>query len=224
MKKVLDFLSIFDLFPLDKIETNFVLLINAKINEIRYTTLEEKEENLKKVFKIFENIFRLNCSNKDLNFNFPIKVVQINFNFASKFYFYLLGQKDLFDSIMESKDSIIDYFIEQTRKKSENAESLISLLQLSPDKKFSIILLNKMNYIIMNEDDFYQIEENDKFHFFELFLERIENLNKNEFVSEGDYLIKSLEIKTKLLYMIYKIIKFLSIELINYLEQTMIQY
>ena len=199
MKKVLDFNSIFDLFQLEEIETIFILSMNVKLEEIKYTCLEEKKENMGKIFKIFENIFRLNCSNKNLSYDFPIKVVQFNYEFASKFYFYLLEQKDLYESMIEAKTGIIDYFIDQTRTKSQNAESLISLLLLSPDKNFSVHLQNKMEYLIIKENDFYQIEENDNFRLFELFFEKYSELIKNPFISEGTYLVESIKIKSRIL-------------------------
>ena len=43
MKKVLDFNSIFDLFPLDEIETIFILSINVIINELKYKCSEVKK-------------------------------------------------------------------------------------------------------------------------------------------------------------------------------------
>jgi len=201
IKKVLDFQSIFELFSLDKIEIIFIVLINKKIVQIKDTCADEKDENLKIIYKIFENIFRLNC-NKDLDCYFGIEVVQINYEFASKFYFYLLEQKDLYEQVMEVNERIIDYFIEKTSNNTDNAESLISLLFLSPDPKFSEYLLNKMKYMIISEDDFYNIKENKNFRFFELFIEKHEEiLVKNRFVSQakGDYFIKSLKMKDKIL-------------------------
>ena len=196
----MDFQSIFEIFSLDKIETSFIILINRKINRIKDTCIDEKDENLKIIYKIFENIFRLNCT-KDLDCNFGIDVVQFNYEFASNFYFYLLEQKDLYEQIMEVNERIIDYFIEKASNNTDNAESLITLLFLSPDPKFSEDLLNKMKYMIITEKDFYNIEENKNFHFFELFIEKHEEiLKKNKFISEakGDYYINSLKMKNKI--------------------------
>ena len=86
IKKVLDFQTIFEIFSLDKIETSFIILIDRKIDRIKDTCIDEKDENLKIIYKIFENIFRLNCT-KDLNCNFGIDVVQFNYEFASIFTF-----------------------------------------------------------------------------------------------------------------------------------------
>ena len=102
---------------------------------------------------------------------------------------------------MEVNERIIDYFIEKASNNTDNAESLITLLFLSPDPKFSEDLLNKMKYMIITEEDFYNIEENKNFHFFELFIEKHEEiLKKNKFISEakGDYYINSLKMKNKI--------------------------
>ena len=201
VKKVIDFKSIFDLFPLDNIDYNFINLINRKIakQELLYSCLNEKEENLEILFKIFKNLIVINHSFEDFNLEFPITIVQISYDFTSKYYFYLLKREEINDIVMEVKDYIISFFIKQTYNNCQNAESLISLLLLSKDKDFSINLLNLMNHLIINENDFYQKEENENFKFFKVFFEKCKDLQKNEYISNGNYIVKSIEIKNKIL-------------------------
>ena len=202
IKKVMDFKSIFDLFPLEKIDADFVELINNKMNkqEIKFSCLNEKyDENNKKIFELLEYWLKINYSISDYNLDFPIKIVQFNYDFTSQYYFYLLDKKDIPQYVLLVKNYIIDFFVEQVKTNSANAQCLIFLLLYSPNKDFSIELLNKMNYMILEEKDFYNNEINEKFKVFELFFKRGIDLVKSESVSEGEYYIKSVIIKNNIL-------------------------
>ena len=200
VNKIMDFKSIFDLFPFEKLDEIFVGLINEKMgkDELIYTCLNEKEENYIKVFEILEYWLKINYSVSDFDLQLPIKLIQLNYDFTSKYYFYLLQKKPIPKYVEITKNYIIDFFIEQTKENSVNAECLISLLKNSLNKEFSVYLLDKMNYMIMNEKDFYNKEENEKFRIFKLFFEETLDLVKQECVSEGDYFIKSVEFKNKI--------------------------
>ena len=204
VKKVMDFKSIFELFPIKKIDENFVELINSKMSqdEIKHSCLYEKKENYNELFKLLKYWLEINYSVNEFDLAIPIKTIQLNYDFTSKYYFYLLHNED--DKVVPQyvllvKNYIIDFFIEQTKNNSANAECLIFLLLFSPNKDFSVSLLNKMNYMIMKEKDFYNIEINEKFRVFQLFLEQILDLMKNETISEGEYFIQTMVIKNKIL-------------------------
>ena len=198
IKKIRDFKSIFDLFPLEKIDENFTNLINKKLKILLCTILYEKEENNKILFKILKNILQIN-NNNSLDLVFPIEIVKLNFDFTSKYYFYLLEDKEIYNIVMNVKELIISFFINQIDKGYADSESLISLLTLSPNYNFSIYLLNQINYMLIDENDFYQKESNPNFLFFAKFFEKCKDLIENENVSKGKYLFESVKLKYRIL-------------------------
>ena len=92
---------------------------------------------------------------------------------------------------------------------------MISLLLLSPNDEFALKLLNQMNNMVMEEKDFYQIEDNKKFLLFKIFFEKCSELIKKEEILDGQYLYQSLIIKSKISNDLEK--SQLKYELINYL-------
>ena len=194
MKKIRDFKSIFEIFPMKSIKQNFNLLINGKVKELILTVLDEKED----INKVLDNILICNYNN-DLDLKFIVELLQINYEFTSKYFFYLLKNKDLEYIVSKIKDLIIEFFIQQTREGKANAESLISLLLLSPNIKFSLYLLNQMDNMIVKENEFYQKEDTPNFLLFKLFFEKCGELIKNKDVSQGKYLNESVLIKSKVL-------------------------
>ena len=130
-----------------------------------------KKKIIKKVFALLEEWLKINYSISDFELELPIKLIQIDYNFTTKFYFYLLEKENIPEYVLLSKNYIIDFFIEQTRDYSADPGCLIFLLIYSPNKEFSNYLLNKMKYMIMDEKDFYRKEENEKFIIFKLFFE-----------------------------------------------------
>ena len=97
------------------------------------------------------------------------------------------------------KNNIIDFFKDRNREGKISAESFVTLLLLA-DKQFGQYLLNQMNNMIVNENDFYQKEETPKFLLFKLFFENCGDLIKNGKLTDQTYLFESLDIKEKMKY------------------------
>ena len=194
IKKMKDIKSIFDLFSFENINEDFNKLINKKVDDVYLTVLDEQEKDYNMLFEIFKNL--LICSEKN---KLKPKVYILNYDFTSKFFFYLLKNKKLQIIVNKIKQIIIDFFLQQNRKGKANEESLISLLQLSPNNDFCLKLLNQMDNMILKEDDFYQKEENKNFILFKIFFEKCVNLIKNKEILDGKYLNESLLLKSKIL-------------------------
>ena len=94
IKKVKDFKSIFDIFPIENIDQSFTFLINGKMRDLIYTVLDEKEKNYNFLFEIFDDWFICNDQNY-LDLNFVINLMEMNYILTSKYYFHLLENKKM---------------------------------------------------------------------------------------------------------------------------------
>ena len=200
MIKIRDFKGLFDIFPKKYVKRDFTLLINGKFEELIFTVLEEKEENYNLIFEIFDTLLIYN-DNNDLDLQYILNLIQSNlsYDFITKYYFYLLKNKDIDLIVSKLKNNIIGFFIEQTKHGIARAESLISLLSFSNDNKFTLYLLDQMDKMIATENDFYQKEESRNFLLFKLFFEKCRDLIKNKEISQGKYLMESILLKSKVL-------------------------
>ena len=191
-----DFKSIFEIFPFKYINQSFTLLIDGKVKEIMYTLLDDKEEDYELLFEVFTNIIKINEYN-GLDLPDIVKLIQINYNLTSKYYFHILKDENMAITVNNIKNLIINFFLERKKEGKLNAESIITLLLLSP-KNFCQYLLNQMINMIVNEKDFYQKEETQNFLLFKLFFEKCRDLIEKGKLSDGTYLIESLDIKKKI--------------------------
>ena len=191
MKKLLDFKSLFDIFPLDKIDRYFIELINEKFVDILYKDNRELNET---IYIIFDNWLTINYN--DLN-NYAITILNLKKN-ISKYYFHLLKSEKMEIIRDQVKHSIIRYFVDN-KEGIDNAESLIELLLISNEND-KIYFLDQLNDQIMGEKDFYSKEETKNFKLFKLFFEKhhliFQNINNN--INEGKYNIESINIKNKI--------------------------
>ena len=200
VKRLKDFKFIFELFSIEDINKKFAYLIKKKIeiedNRIIYSLLDEKEEDFDDLFEIMKNI--LIIENK---YNIGLTDVELNDHFTPKFYFFLLKNKEddeVIKIVNKLQKSILNYFTEQIKRKNGNEESIISQLLISPNKEFTLKLLNEMD--IMDEyDDFYQKGENRNYKIFKLFFEKCKDLINDKNLSEGKYLKESILLKNKIL-------------------------
>ena len=87
--------------------------------------------------------------------------------------------------------------MDRNREGKISAESFITLLTFY-DKHFSQYLLNQMNNMIASENDFYQKEESPKFQLFKLFFEKCGDLMRDGKLTDGTYLVQSLDLKQKM--------------------------
>ena len=196
MKKVLDFKSIFDIFPINSINKEFTFLINGKFKDIIFTVLDEKKENFEILYKIFDDWIIINHS-CDLNLDYVVGLLEINYDLTSKYFFYLLKEEKMQFITRNIKNLIIDFFTKQNQEGGNNAESLISLLLISTNE-YRLYFLNQLNKEIMTEKDFYQKEETNKFLLFKLFFEKCNDLIKDKEIAQGEYLFQTILVKNKI--------------------------
>ena len=186
--------NIFDLFSIENIQNDFNILINIKFESLKNQILYEKEENYEEIFHVLKNL--LICNDKN---NMRLNLHIINYNFSSKYFFYLLKEPKIENIVSKIKKNIFDFFLDHYNIGEANQESLISLLLLSPDDDFSISLLNVMKQLILKEADFYQKNENKNFTLFKYFFEKCNKLIENIEIANGIYLFESIRIKNKIL-------------------------
>ncbi len=196
MENLKDYKGIFEIFPIEFINYKFTLLINGRVQENMYTLLDEKEEDYELLFDVFTHLIKINEKN-GLDIPYIVNLIQINYDLTSKYYFHLLKNEKMSKIVDGIKNLIIDFFIARKKEGKISAESLITLLLLS-DKKFSQNLLDQMNNMIVNEADFYQKGETQNFLLFKLFFEKCKDLIDNGKLTDGTYLVESLDIKKKL--------------------------
>ena len=200
---ILDLKSIFDIFPHKFIDQGFTFLINGKFEELKYTLLDEAKEKEKTLFEIFDQWLLINFDN-NLDLNYNCGILEINYDFTSKYYFHLFKSKNMQLIVDRIRRNIISFFLGQNNGNNYSAESLIFLLLNSPNDQFCLYILDQMSKFIMSEEDFYQKEENGKYQLFKLFWERCGNLYRNPNISDGKYLNETAIIRNKIIYDINK--------------------
>ena len=193
IKNIKDLQYIFELFSIENISKDFNQMINEKLGEIKLTDLD-KERNQEIIFEIYSNLLICNDKNK-LDLKLYLKQ---DYDFTSKYLFYLLKNNKLKNIIIKLKKKIINYFLEQNKKGNVNEESLISFLLLSPNNDFCLDLLNQMENKILTEEEFYQKKESKNFILFKYFFEKCTDLIKNEEILNGKYCLESVKVKSKI--------------------------
>ena len=202
IKQIEDFQYLFKLFPDWSINRAFIILINKKLNNLINSNFNDEEKNRINsniLYDIFQKIIIFNSRN-GFDIIPLLTLIELNYStdFISNFYIYLIKNKNLKNLIQKIKKKILDYFIEQQRNKFQ-PETLIYLSLISPDGSFLNDLFNQMDNFIINEDDFYQKEENSKFILYKLFYEKkSEIIKKNEKLLEGKYVIETMKLTTKI--------------------------
>ena len=183
----------------DEILKYIINEINEKVEEIKLTNLDT-EKNQEIIFEIYSNLLICNDRNE-----LELKLYIIpDYEYSSKYLFYLLKNNNLINIISKLKEKIIDYFLKQNEEGNLDEKTLISLLQSSPNNDFSLYLLNKMEHKLITVKQFYQEEEEENFTLFKLFFEKCSNLIQNEEIRNGKYLSESLKIKNKIEYYLSK--------------------
>ena len=122
----------------------------------------------------------------------------MNYDLTSKYYKNLLENQKMSYVLEKIKKSISNFIINQYNDKKLNANSIISMLLISKDKKIISHFLNELEKNILTENDFYQKEENLNYQLFKLFLEKCSQLIKNKDLYDGQYLIKTIQIQSKI--------------------------
>ena len=198
MKTISDLKSIFDMFPHKSIDQGFTFLINGKVDELKYTILDEAKDNEKNLFEIIDEWLLINFDNNcDLNYN--CRILEINYDFTSKYYFHIFKSKEMQLIVNYIRGNIIKFFLGQNKENYYSAESLIFLLLNSPNDQFRLYVLNQMDKFIMTKEDFYQKEENQRYQLFKLFWERCGDFRKNQNIAQGNYLNEIILIKYRLI-------------------------
>ena len=199
MKKIIDFKNLFDIFPINQIDIELTYSINKKLEEIIYKDSNELNEI---VYEIFDNWLIVNYKcNSNLNLNeYPFIVLQKKKN-ISNYFFHLLKTEKMNKIRDEIKQSIINFFMSNNNREIK-PESLIELLSIA-DKNDKIYFLNQLDNQVMEEKDFYNKEETKKFLLFKLFFEKCYLICKNNNINEGQYYLKSIEVKNKIFNDLY---------------------
>ena len=192
IKYIKDFQYIFELFSIENISKDFNQMIIDKLEQMVLKDVDK--ENCDIIFEIYSKLLICNDKNK---LDLKLYIVP-DFEFSSKYLFYLLKNNKLKSIINKLKDKIINYYLDQNKKGYANEESLIDLLLISPNNEFCLHLLNEMKNKILTEEEFYQGEETKNFKLFKLFFEKCTDLIKKEEIKEGKYLLESLKIKNKI--------------------------
>jgi len=193
IQNIKDLQYIFALFSIENISKEFNQMINEKLERIKLTNLDS-EQNYKIIFEIYSNLLLCNDKNK-----LDLKLYQMhNYDFTSKYLFYLLKNKKLEHIINKLKEEIINYILNQNKKGNLNEESLISFLLLSPNNNFCLDLLNQMKNRILTEEEFYQKKETKNFTLFKYFFEKCADLRSNEEIENGIYCFESVKVKSKI--------------------------
>ena len=109
MKIMSDLKGIFDIFPLKFIDKSFTILINEKVKVLIYTVLDEEKGNEKNLFEIIDNWLTINFyNNLDLKYN--CRVLEINYDFTTKYYSYLIKSQKLMIVINKIMSCIRNFF------------------------------------------------------------------------------------------------------------------
>ena len=191
---ITDFKNIFELFPIDSIDITFLNLISIDLTNSIRTILLVKEENFEIIFSVLINYFKC-CEKYNIKkVNFEIN--KLDYNFASKFYFYLLDKNEE-QLINRFKEEILIFFLEQNFNKL-NDKIIVKIILLNPDSEFCLHFFNQMDIFILTENDFYMKEKNMNFDIFKLFFEKCQDLIDKKKIKNGKYLFKSIAIKNKL--------------------------
>ena len=203
VKTINDLKSIFYIFPRKYIDQGFTLFINAKIDELKYSIIEEMKENEQILFEILDEWLWINYENKfDLNNN--LNILEFNYDFTSKYYLHLFKAKSMKIIFNIIKGNILKFSLNQYNEQKASAESFIFLLLNPLDEKFFLNINEKMNELILSKNDFYQKEENLKYKLFKLFIENSDYLCKNPKISEGKYYKEIYEFKNIIINEILK--------------------
>jgi len=196
MENLKDYKVIFDIFPIKYINRNLTYLIDTKVKQHKLTLLDEKEKDYELLFGVFNNIIKINEIN-NIGLNDIVIELQINYQLTAKYYFNILKDKSMSNTVTNIKNLIMNFFKALNKEGIISAESFITLLTLS-DKKCSGYFLNEMNNMIVNENDFYQKENTQNFLLFKLFFEKCGDLIAEGKISDGIYLFDSLDMKDKM--------------------------
>ena len=202
INKIKDFESLFKLFSESSINKVFIQYINNKYNNLVENHFNEEiknESNPSEIYEILQKIYIIN-SNYGIDIIPLLKNIEKNSTneFITNFYIFLVKSKvqNIIDKI---KKHILDYFLGRLKNRL-NPELLIYLSEISPDDSFFKYLINQMDSFILDENDFYQKEENAKFILFKLFYEKwIKTIKHNQKLLEGKYILKTMKLKSKIL-------------------------
>ena len=196
MKKIQDFGSIFYLIQKELFSRQFTIKINEKISELKYFALDEKK-NEKIIFSIFDNLLIINNYNS-MDLNYIINQIEINYDLPVKYYLELLDNQKMADILVIIKGRISDFFIRQYNDRKLTGEAIISMLLISKERRIISYFLDELDKNILTIDDFYNKEITLNYQLFKLFFERCSKLLNNKDIYNGQYLIKSVEIKSKI--------------------------
>ena len=163
IKKIKDFQIIFYIFPFKNINEKFTVMINAKMEEIKYTYLDMNSEEYNEIFNILDNWIKINTNVNFNAINILFKVFDI-IDILKKYLIYLLKQNNM--NIMDN-DTIILLakklltMNSEILRQEEYHNFLIDII-LNSDDKLCIYFLKYIQDLSPLENDFYQKGKNSK--------------------------------------------------------------
>ena len=104
-----DFKNIFELFPIEVINFDFLLLISKKLSDLLFYIYKESKENFLNIFLVLINYYEC-CENHNVN-NKTFELNKLDYNFVSEFYFYILNNKKS-RILNRLKSEIMSFFFE----------------------------------------------------------------------------------------------------------------
>ena len=176
IKKIMDLNSIFEIFPIEKINERFLPLIHKKIIEIKDTIPDDNIENVEELFNIFDNILYIY-----FNFNLENNLIDLllsNIDIFHCYFKYLLNGQNKIKLKKEMIYFILDIEIEfeiNDFEQSKNPNLLVDNL-LNSENVYSEYILKKINVLNFNENDFYQKGISPKLSLYNAIIKKNNNL------------------------------------------------
>ena len=177
VNKISDFKFIFEIFSFKLINEKFTNMINTKLTQIKYTILDINDEKYVDVFDIFDNLLFLN---KD-NIGKIIPEIFLNLKISNQYCIYLLNKKT------EIEESIIFPVITSTISLDKEYPDLLINILLNSKDKYTKYILEKINKLCIDENDFFKTEKNSRFILYSTFITKYKIIYKNYEDMKGTY-------------------------------------
>ena len=194
--KIDDFNCIFELFPMKYRTTKLMNLINKKMKELINSYSEVK--NMDMLFKIFDE-WLISNENQEIDIDLIVKYFVEDNNLqeiASGYFSYLIKNKKNESITFKLKEIIIPFFLQHNRDNLNNSETIISLIK--DCEKFRDYILSLLDNRVLKSEDFYDIEENDNFNLFKLFIESCKNMLSEDEINSGLYYMEGIIIQNNI--------------------------
>ena len=193
MKKISDFIFIFEFFSIENIDKEFVYIINDKLELLIDKAKFEQDEKL--IYSVLNNWIIINCIN---NINISNILIRFDNKLKSNYFSILIKNKDMEKYIIQFKDIIVPFVLNNNKSKNGNAETIIYLLLNFDNNELRCDILSELSDRDLKNKDFYCIGENDDFLLYKLFFEKCQHLFNLPEINTSTYFLKITSIRSKL--------------------------